>query len=167
MENLKILSKKEYKKILSELEEHFGEFKLPEYAFLKNNDYKVYLLSRKFSELDQSKVRINNLGLYFGTLEVDGFRLSIEGAQLVNPKKNFIEVDKQKAFAWMRGEDIQVGDVDASGYVILKTGKDILGCGKLKDGKVLNTVQKSRRIIGDISDDEGEHLRTIKNRRAK
>ncbi len=167
MNHLKILSKKEYKKILVELEGHFGEFKLPEYAFIKNNDYKVYLLSRKFSELDQSKVRINNLGLYFGTLEVDGFRLSIEGAQLVDPKRNFIEVDKQQAFSWMRGNDIPVGDVDAKGYVILKFGKDILGCGKLKDGKVLNMIPKARRIIGEMADDEGEHLRTIKNRRAR
>ena len=157
----KILNSKEVKRLLSELGEHFGDFGLEGYAVLKNQDDKFFLISRKFGVLDTRKVRINNLGLYFCKHEVDGMRLSIEGAQLVSPSRNVVDIGKQQAFSWMRGEDVEVGDVDASGYVVLRFGKDILGCGKLKSGRVLNSVQKSRRVVGNISGDE-EGIRTVR-----
>ena len=157
----KILNSKEIKKLLAELREHFGDFGLEGYAILKNQDDKFFLISRKFGDLDTASIRINNLGLYFCKQEKDGIRLSIEGAQIVNPSKNVIDIGKQQVISWMRGEDVEVGDVDASGYAVLRFGKDILGCGKLKSGKVLNSVQRSRRITGNISEDEAE-IRTIR-----
>ncbi|MFH0752538.1 MAG: hypothetical protein V1914_02965 [archaeon] len=161
MKHLRILNSKEIKRILKTLEEQFGKFDLRDYVFFMNNDSKVFLLSRKFAELDEKKVRVNNLGLYFGKEEVDGFRLTIEGAQLVNPKKNVVNLTKDQVPCWMRGEDIEVGDLKLYGYVVVKHEDDIFGCGRFKEGRVLNSIPKSRRIIGIQSDDK-TGLRTVK-----
>src|SRR3989339_1417671 len=110
MQHMHVLNSKEMKKLLASIREQFGEFKTEGYAFFRNNEDKVFILSRKFADLDDSLLRINNLGLYFCKEEKDGIRLSIEGAQLVNPKLNVIDMSKEQMYAWMRGEDIEVGD---------------------------------------------------------
>ena len=84
-------------------------------------------------------------GVYFGKLEKDGFRLSVEGCYLVggSATKGVVEVDRGQAERWMRGEDLEI---EAGGYVILRWGGYFLGCGKAKGGKVLNYLPKERRI---------------------
>jgi NOL1/NOP2/fmu family ribosome biogenesis protein len=84
-------------------------------------------------------------GIYFGRIEKDGLRLSIEGSYLVGreARRGVVEIDEEKAIKWMRGEDIEG---DATGYVILKWGSYFLGCGK-GDGKLIrNFIPKERRI---------------------
>lgn len=161
MEHLRALNSKEIKKVVNGLKEQFGEFELGDFLFFRNNGDKVFLLSRKFIDLDMSKLRVNNFGLYFCKEEIDGFRLTVEGAQLVNPKRNVVVLDRQQAYSWMRGGDVDVGDRPVEGYVVLKYGKDILGCGKFKEGKILNSIQKGRRITGVISGDESG-IRTVR-----
>ncbi len=161
MKHLKVLNSKEVKKIIKSIEEQFGEFELGDYVFFRNSEDKIFLISRKFAELDEQKVRINNLGLYFGKEEVDGFRLTIEGAQLVSPKRNVVGLSLQQTHSWMRGEDIEAGDVDVEGYVVLKHGEDILGCGKFKEGRVLNSIPKGRRVSGNLPGDP-EGIRTVR-----
>lgn len=161
MAHLKAMNSKEKKDVINSLKEHFGEFDLGDFLFFRNNEDKIFLLSRKFIELDAGKLRVNNLGLYFCNEEIDGFRLTIEGARLVNPERNVVVLDKQQTCSWMRGEDVDVGDKPVKGYVVLKYGKDILGCGKFKEGKVLNSIQKARRITGAISGDESG-IRTVR-----
>ena len=156
-----VLNSKEMKKLLASIREQFGEFKTEGYAFFRNNEDKVFILSRKFADLDDSLLRINNLGLYFCKEEKDGIRLSIEGAQLVNPKLNVIDMSKEQMYAWMRGEDIEVGDDGRKCYVVVKHDGDIFGCGKLKEGVVMNSVAKGRRVIG-IAPGDKTGIRTIK-----
>ncbi len=84
-------------------------------------------------------------GIYFGTLEKDGLRLSIEGSFIVGKlaKKNVLEVDDEEAFEWLRGRDLEKKVV---GYWIVKWGEYYIGCGK-GNGKVLrNYVPKDRRL---------------------
>ena len=84
-------------------------------------------------------------GIYFGTLEKTGIRLSIEGCYIIGKlaTKNVLELEDEKARKWMAGEDIEY---PISGYVILKWRKFYLGCGK-GNGKVIrNYVPKERRI---------------------
>jgi NOL1/NOP2/fmu family ribosome biogenesis protein len=86
-------------------------------------------------------------GIYFGTLERDGLRLSIEGSFIVGKlaRKNVIELDDLLALKWLSGEDIET---NVYGYHIVKwKGKDyFLGCGK-GNGRILrNFVPKDRRI---------------------
>ncbi len=84
-------------------------------------------------------------GVYFGTLERDGLRLSVEGCYLVgkSARKGVVKVGREQAERWMRGENIE-GEGD--GYVILRWGSYFLGCGKAREGKVLNYLPKERRV---------------------
>ncbi|HDG64084.1 MAG TPA: hypothetical protein ENG72_01790 [Thermococcus sp.] len=86
-------------------------------------------------------------GLYFGKIESDGIRLTIEGAFLVGPKakRNIIEVSEDEAIQWLAGEDLKI-KTPIKGWVILKWGKYYLGCGKARDGIIRNYVPKERRI---------------------
>ncbi len=101
------------------------------------------------------KVRKVSQGIYFGTIEKDGLRLSIEGAFLVGPKakKNVVEINKHEAERWMMGEDLERDlegenlEAKDSKYVILKSGSYFLGCGRVKGSKIINFVPKNRRIL--------------------
>ncbi len=91
------------------------------------------------------EVSTYHYGLYFGTIEKEGIRLSIEGSFIVGrlAKKNVIEVDDETAKKWMSGEDLVL---PVRGYVILKWRKFFLGCGKGNGKIVKNYVPKERRI---------------------
>ncbi len=84
-------------------------------------------------------------GIYFGTLDENGFRLSIEGCFLVGKfaRRNVYEVDDGKAKLWMSGKDIEC---NLRGYVIVKWRKFYLGCGKANGRILRNFVPKNRRI---------------------
>ena len=75
-------------------------------------------------------------------------RLSIEGSQIMGPyaKKNVLELSKEASRDWLKGRDLAV-ETDCSGFVIVKSGDDFMGCGKVKDNKLLNFVPKIRRIV--------------------
>ncbi|NJE84366.1 hypothetical protein E3E23_00705 [Thermococcus sp. CX2] len=86
-------------------------------------------------------------GVYFGRIESDGIRLTIEGSFLVGPKatKNVVELDEERALRYLAGESIEVEE-NISGWVILKWGDYYLGTGKAKDGRIYNYVPKDRRL---------------------
>jgi NOL1/NOP2/fmu family ribosome biogenesis protein len=144
MQNLKILNNKEVKKIMKELKEQYDTDVKLDFAWFKSSKNKIYLLSKKFGDLEDKNLRINNLGMYFGKFEKDGVRLSIEGAQMIKAKKNIVEIEDVDA--WIRGEDLEVGDLNLKKYAIIKNGKDVYGAGKYKNGKLLNFTAKDRRI---------------------
>jgi NOL1/NOP2/fmu family ribosome biogenesis protein len=88
-------------------------------------------------------------GIYFGTLERGGFRLSIDGAALAGKlaTKNVVEISDKEAERWMKGEDIEAENVgDVRGYVLLKWRNFFVGCGRRDGVKIKNFVAKSRRI---------------------
>jgi NOL1/NOP2/fmu family ribosome biogenesis protein len=90
-------------------------------------------------------VREKRKGIYFGTLERNGLRLSIEGSFIIGKiaGKGILNVDDKAAMKWLRGEDIEAG---VEGYWIVKWGEYFLGCG-FGDGRILrNYVPKERRI---------------------
>ena len=147
MEKLKILNKKEIKRLLEMLDKHWGFKGEMEYAFLQSEKYKIYIANKEIFNLDLSKVKINSYGLYFAEVR-NGIRLSIEGSQIVGPKatKNVIELNDEELKEWMSGADLDK-ETDSNDFVILKHGDDFLGTGKsTKEGKILNYVPKTRRI---------------------
>lgn len=167
MQKLKILNSKEIKKMFKVIESQFGVRRIPDYVYLRNPEGKIYVINRKFGDLDLSKLRINSLGMYFCKVESNGeIRLTIEGCQILKPLKNVLEVNEDKSFEWLRGKGLEyVKTVDLGmekrksleeknlgaraelkGFVVLKFGKDYLGCGKIKEGRVLNFVSKNRWI---------------------
>ncbi len=131
-------------KISKDIKERFGaeiDFKIKEMGKKRVYAYK------ECPELENQPMDIIHYGVYFGRIEKDGLRLSIEGTQLIGrrAKNNIVEIDYYKAIKWMKGEDIKV-ESEAYGYVILKWKNYYLGCGKLKDGTIINFVPKDRRI---------------------
>jgi NOL1/NOP2/fmu family ribosome biogenesis protein len=123
------------------LKEQF-EAELPEdIRFYMGGKSRVY--AYKSCEFDEIA---SHRGIYFGTIERDGLRLSIEGSFIAGKlaKKNVIELDEESFGRWMRGEDIEA---DVKGYCIVKHGSYFAGCGK-GNGRVLrNFVPKDRRVI--------------------
>ena len=147
MRNLKILNTREIKDILEKVKKQWGAELDLDYAFLLSPKNKIYLVNKEISKIDWSRLRLNNLGLYFGTLTHGKLRLSIEGSQMIGPeaKKNVVELNKDQARQWFNGERIFM-DANSEGFVILRFGQDFLGCGKYSDNKILNYVPKARRI---------------------
>ncbi|MBI2499139.1 hypothetical protein HYV88_02760 [Candidatus Woesearchaeota archaeon] len=144
--NLVQLSKKEVKKIINQIQETFGIKNLElDYLFFKNNDNKIFILSKEVSNLDPSKFKINNLGLYIIKIEPFGFRLSIEGSQLIGKKatKNILEINDPKE--WMKGNDI-ITDKKFKGCVLIKYKDNFLGSGFYSKEKIINFIPKSRRV---------------------
>jgi len=149
MPELKILNSKEIKEIHSMIEKQWNANIKLDYGFLQNNKNRVFIINRDISKIDFSKLRLNSVGMYFCEIDSKGIRLSIEGSQIVGPKaaKNVVELNEDETRKWFKGEDLELECKDCSGFVILKNKKDFLGTGKYKEGKILNYVGKTRRVI--------------------
>ncbi len=145
---MKILNKKQVNEILDKIKKQYNikELKL-DHIFLQNTKDKVLITNREIAKIDLKKLRVDNIGLYFCSLEKDGIRLSIEGSQLIGKyaKTNVANLNKDDVIKWMKGEDVSINE-EVEGYVIIKNNDDFFGTGKYKDGKILNFVSKSRRL---------------------
>lgn len=121
------------------LRKQFGVERL-EFELREGGSGRYYALKRCELEVEEFAS-----GVYFGKLEKQGFRLSVEGCYLVgkHATRGVVEVDRERAERWMRGEPISC---EGEGYVILRWGGYFLGCGRVKDGKALNYLPKERRI---------------------
>lgn len=148
MKNIEILNTRAVKEILRMIKEQWdASVDFGDKAFLEGKDNDIFIVNRDISKIDISKLRVNSMGLYIGQKMVDGLRLSIEGSQIVGPKakKNILEVDEKQAREWLKGYELDING-KISGYVIVKHENDFLGCGKVKDKKILNYVPKNRRL---------------------
>jgi len=147
MQKLMILNSKESKDIQSKLEAQFGASVSPDYSFLMNKENRIFIINNDISAIDLEKLRINSLGLYIGEKMADGIRLSIEGSQIIGKKatKSIVELDKKETTDWLKGIDIDK-EMHETGFVILKHNRDFLGCGKVKENRILNFVPKVRRL---------------------
>ncbi len=141
-----ILNSKAVKKIMQELNSQFGFEEKLDYAFLLSKKDKIMVINKTVDLLDHEKLRVDAIGLYFGKYYNDGFRLSIEGSQLIGPRctHDVIDLDMDQKHAWFRGEDIELDN--ENGFVILKSGDDYLGCAKVKNFHALNSVPSARKL---------------------
>ena len=151
MARARFLNKKQIKEIISILDKQWGlEEKEFDYAFLMNDKNKIYVISKDITTVDFDALRIDSMGIYFAEYKNNEIRLSIEGSQIIGKvaTKNIIEISDGLTKLWVRGYDIEVKDYDdkESAFVIVMNNGDFYGCGRLKDGKILNHVPKSRRI---------------------
>ena len=147
MQQIKILNKKEIKKILESIEEQWDAEVNLDYAFLKTEKDKIYLVNKDISKIELGKLRINSIGLYFAEIRNGEIRLSIEGSQLIGKKaeKNVLKLNEKEMKEWMKGSDLEK-EGNFSGFLIIKHKDDFLGCGKCANGKILNYIGKARRI---------------------
>ena len=149
MHNLKKLSNREKKLLFKKIEEQFGikDLKL-DYLFFKNNEGKIFIVNKEFRDLNTEYLNVNSIGLYFCRVDKE-LRLSIDGSQIIGPwaNKNILEVDEKTADLWLKGNDIEnIKEKLDETFIILKNKNDFIGCGKFKDGKILNYVARERRI---------------------
>ena len=149
IKNMKFINHKELKEILKKLKDNWGaEINDDEFAFLMNGKNRFFIVSRDIEKLELPRLRINNVGIYFGELTDRGeFRLTIEGSAIVGKKatKNIVDISKEQARQWFKGEDLDC-ESEENSFVIVRYGNDFLGCGKLVNGKILNYVPKARRV---------------------
>jgi len=142
---MQFLNSREVKKVQKAFQEQWGATIERDVAFIRKNT-RIFIISKDFSKVDTDKIRVDALGLYIADEMNDGFRLSIEGSQLIGPRatKNVVELNEDETRNWFRGEDIIVEHEDA--FVIVKHDKDFIGSGKIKKNRLLNFVPKIRRI---------------------
>ena len=149
MKSIPILNAKEKKAINQLLEEQWGCTQKLDYVYIKNTKNRIFFMNRDLEHLDMGSLRLSSVGLYIGELMHESeIRLSIEGSQVVGPNatKNIIEVTASQMRSWLKGNDLEIS-TETKGFVILKWSKDFLGCGRVKEGRIINYVPKTRRIL--------------------
>lgn len=131
------------------LKNQFGYGKKLDYVFLQGKD-RLYTINRDIERIDEKKLNIDTMGLYFGTISNDEIRLSIEGSQIIGKdcKKNILELNEREMKDWLMGKELDK-KTGLRGFVLLKHKNDFLGTGRIKDNIVLSYVPKSRRILHD------------------
>jgi len=154
--NAEILNSKKIKNIMKLLQEQWGYEEKLDFGFLqKEND--VFLVSRDIDKIDLGQLHVNSLGLYFAELRNNELRLSIEGSQIIakKAKKNVISLSDDQLQQWLTGQDIElddasIGDVssnyESNCFALIRHNDDFFGCGRVKQGILLNFVPKSRRL---------------------
>lgn len=147
MINLKILNSKEIRQIKKSIVDQWGVEYNEDVAFLMNNTNDVFIISKSIGDIDYSKLNINAAGLYFGEFKGGVLRLSIEGSQIIGPNatKNVLDFNGTQIEQWVTGNNIDWSE-EIDSFVIIKHGLDYFGCGRIKNGQVLNFVPKSRRV---------------------
>lgn len=147
MQNLTVLNSKGKKHMRNMINEQFGcDFSL-DYEVFVNPKNKIFLLNKDISKIDIDSLRVNSLGLYFGLIYEKEIRLSIEGSQIIGviATRNILKLNDDDAKKWMSGEDFEINS-KLKDFVIIENKDDFLGCGKIINGKLLNYVQKERRV---------------------
>ncbi len=124
---MKSMPKKESKRIVKKLQEHYGFKDKLDYVFYKKDD-SVYISSKELKNIEGQK----------GLLFMKGDVLTIEGSQIIGPgaKKNVLEISSEDKKKWLKGLNLnKIKDV-----VILKSEEDYLGC----TSKGKNSLEKKR-----------------------
>lgn len=145
---LKILNKKAVKEILALIKKQFdADLNMDDYAFLKTEKDKIYIVNRDIDKIDFQRLRIDSIGSYFAFIKNNKIRLSIEGSQLIGKKakSNVYELNDNEVKEWMQGQDILTKETSEA-FVLIKHKNDFLGTGKIKQGKILNFIPKGRRL---------------------
>lgn len=150
MHQLNFMKSKDVKDTLGRIEKHWGcDLKsfYKKYLFVRTEKDRIYLANKEIQHVDLAKLRVNSVGLYFAEVKKDQFRLSVEGSQMVGniATKNVVEISEEQSKQWFKGIDVDFPS-ERTDFVILKHNKDFIGCGKMKEGKILNFLSKIRRV---------------------
>jgi NOL1/NOP2/fmu family ribosome biogenesis protein len=147
MNKLKILNTRETRVIYDLLEKQWGFKAKLDYVFLMNDKSNIFITNRDFSRIELKKLRINNIGVYFGEI-MDGerLRLSIEGSQIIGDgaKKNIAQLNDKETLEWLQGNTVEKDFPD--GILIIRTPYGYAGSGTIKNRVIQNYVPKARRI---------------------
>ena len=159
MSSLKKLSQKQKEELISTLSFFYNTRTghLKDHTFyLNEKTSKVYIANMPVEETNLKLKRINSQGLYFGTYHDNNrFRLSMEGTQLIEPKRNYIILNEKSLKNYISGENLfkeeaeEINWEDKSPFLIVKYEDDNLGSVNIKEDFIINYVPKSRRLNFD------------------
>lgn len=141
------IRRKKVKEFLTKVEEQWGTtFDIDEFVFMERKE-KIFMTSKEIEKVPFEKLRVNSVGIYIAEIKGPEVRLSIEASQMLGPKatKNVVELNEEEKIEWVTGQDLKK-ETDCRGFVIIKIKDDFFGTGKVKDGKILNFVPKTRRM---------------------
>lgn len=142
---------KDIKQVLSLIQEQFDCGIKGEHLFLISKNDKVYVTNPELQKINTDNLKINNTGSYFGKIERGGFRLSIEGSEMLDkPQKNILELTDEEFQAYMAGENLVLDTKQENAYKIIKYKKHFVGCGRVSNNVLLNYIPKSRRAKENI-----------------
>ena len=141
------MSSAEVRKFRKALEERWGVRVSREYWFATSSSGKVFAVSKGVSSIDVSSLRVSSMGVYVADVSGAEMRLSFDGSMVLasDASKNVVVLSSEQRDAWMTGADVPMAGLD-NGWMVVKSGSDVLGCGFLKDGVLKNYVPKERRI---------------------
>ena len=148
--NIKFIEKSEKREIISKLEEQYGISELP-YLLIMIGKEKIRAYSGSLSKVEimqlGKSVNIELIGIYLMKIEKDGIRLSHDATSLLKDRitKNILDINDEQAKEWLKGDDIFT-DNKNFGYFVLRNKGNLIGCGKLSQGRIVNFVPKERRI---------------------
>jgi len=143
MINAHLMNSKDLKKLKQMMLDEFGN--VIEGVFYEGSKGRVYLCTEQSRLVDLQRVNAEGIGVYIGRINPDGYRPSIEGAQLIKAKKNVFEISEEQLWDWIRGYNISLIN-DYNGYCIITHQGDVLGAGKASNGTILNFTPRERRI---------------------
>lgn len=148
------LKTSEVKEILENIEKYYkcNVDELKELNFYINEKtQKIHVTKVDIEELNIDK--ISGFGLYFGTMHDNNrLRLSIEGSQLISPKKNYIKINDENLKSYLAGENLFKDEVeeinweDNAPFLITLHNDENLGSVNIKENMILNYLPKSRRL---------------------
>ena len=142
----KKLSRKEKESMLSYVRERFGLDKsvLKGLALFKTQR-KIYITTQDCLN-DPLFGRAETAGLAFlrpnKVLKPTTDFLQVFGKHAT---KNYVELSKEDAERFMRGEELDAREELNQGYIIIRYKGHILGCASFKEGTLKNQLPRSRR----------------------
>lgn len=152
-----ILTRNDRDRILNKLE-RFGIHNLSGIHLVKIGKDKIRAFSSDLSREEIQKlvreINVELIGLYIAKEENENeIRLTIDGCHLFSSQisENVIELTDEQTLDWFRGRDIELKEAIAKGkelygFYVLKNKDNLLGTGKVKEGRILNFIPKDRRI---------------------
>jgi len=148
--NAHFLNSKEKKKLLAELEHHYGITSLP-YALLETGKKKVRAFSGSLTGEEISELnRVTNIeliGSYMINKKDNDPRISFDALTLLKNQitKNIVEINNEQLQLWLRGHDLEIPNLPR-GPVVIKFQDDLVGIGKSNTEKIFNYVPKERKL---------------------
>ena len=120
--------------------------------FYINKGGKVFISSVPEKDLETVN-RISGLGMYFATVHDGGrVRLSVEGCNLIKPKKNYIVLNEKGFKAFISGEDLFEEEIAENHYngdapfIIVVYDNQRIGVVSKKEKSYITYLPKSRKL---------------------
>jgi NOL1/NOP2/fmu family ribosome biogenesis protein len=153
MTKISFLDNTKKKKLVKQLNEQLGISKIP-YLLIKSGKDKVRAFSGSLSKEEineiENEIRIELIGSRIINTNKDDIRISFDAISLPEVKsqinKNVIKINDEQAESWMKGEDLEMEVKTKARYIAIKHKNDILGLGRVQEGKIKNYVPKERRV---------------------